>query len=649
MTITGGKWTTFRLMAEATMDQVCQQLEVERPCTTATTPVPGVEQGHYWLGHRLEEVEAHRLQGNLVCECELVTRTMIENAVRHNPTLTLDDLRRDVRLGKGPCQGGFCTYRATGILHEMAQAGELRHEMDEGSSSAQWNTAYLQSPSHNLENSARHAFDLNEVPSPHFNPNLLLRDFVQERWKGLTPILWGRQLKQERLDELIYLSLMNVDHLPEPDLASPVIGAGLSGLTAAYTAAKAGLKVKVVAKGLGALHWSAGTIDVLGYMPGDTKPVQRPLTTLDLLPGEHPYRLADASKALEAFQALTDSLGLSYGRLPNDENWLLPSPVGAARPAFLAPKAQQAGSLRSNEPMVIVGFHSLRDFYPQLIAENLTKQGHQARAEFLPLTLITDRHDSNTIQLAQGLEDAGQRKKLGQALKKLVKSGERLGLPAILGLDNHTQVWTDLQSQAGAPLFEIPTLPPSVPGVRLFRALRQQLRQMGVRIEAGMEVLESSEWRVASSKSPAANNQQSATKIEWVATETSARPLKHRAQAFLLATGGILGGGFNSDVNGRVWETIFHLPLTTPQKRPDWFRATFLDPLGHPVFQGGVAVGPDFRPVDETGQPIFANLYAAGSTLAHCDPVLERSLEGTAVVSGMAAAQAIIESLKVTA
>jgi glycerol-3-phosphate dehydrogenase subunit B len=60
-------------------------------------------------------------------------------------------------------------------------------------------------------------------------------------------------------------------------------------------------------------------------------------------------------------------------------------------------------------------------------------------------------------------------------------------------------------------------------------------------------------------------------------------------------------------------------------------------------------VGPDFRPVDEAGHPIFANLYAAGGVLAHCDPILERSLEGTAVVSGTAAAQAIIESLQVTA
>ncbi len=90
LTITGGKWTTFRLMAEQTVDAACRQLGVQRPCKTAETTVPGVEQGHYWLGHRLHEVEDHRLQGELICECELVTRAMLEHADEHNHTVTMD-------------------------------------------------------------------------------------------------------------------------------------------------------------------------------------------------------------------------------------------------------------------------------------------------------------------------------------------------------------------------------------------------------------------------------------------------------------------------------------------------------------------------------------------------------------------------------
>ncbi len=216
LTIIGGKWTTFRLMAEKTLDKASEQIGTRQPCITATTVVPGVEQGYYWLGHRLQQVEEHHLQGELICECELVTRTMLENAARNNPTLTLDDLRRDVRLGMGPCQGGFCTYRAAGILHEMTCQATAKDRRPSAGTDA-WNVTYLQSPSHNIAQS--------QSPVSNFaaeSTNLLLRDFLQERWKGLKPVLWGQQLKQERLDELLYLALMNADHLPDAEASSPM-------------------------------------------------------------------------------------------------------------------------------------------------------------------------------------------------------------------------------------------------------------------------------------------------------------------------------------------------------------------------------------------------------------------------------------------
>jgi glycerol-3-phosphate dehydrogenase len=225
LTMVGGKWTTFRLMAEVAVNKAGEYLCSGKACMTATSPVPGSEMGHYWLGHRLREVEEHHLQPQLICECELVTRTMLENAARSNPVLTLDDIRRDVRLGMGPCQAGFCTYRAAGVLHELS-----RQAAEEGSDSTleaeKWNVAHFQSPSHKLEPPRSNVQDptLRErKPSLYVQSvNLLLRDFVQERWNGLTPILWGRQLKQERLDELIYVCLMNAEHLPDESMTSPM-------------------------------------------------------------------------------------------------------------------------------------------------------------------------------------------------------------------------------------------------------------------------------------------------------------------------------------------------------------------------------------------------------------------------------------------
>jgi glycerol-3-phosphate dehydrogenase subunit B len=409
-----------------------------------------------------------------------------------------------------------------------------------------------------------------------------------------------------------------------------VIGAGLAGLIAAYTAAKAGRQVKIVTKGLGATHWHAGSIDVLGYYPNDSMPVNRPLDTIqDLVRAQpqHPYAILDGTlpDVLKNFAALTQELGLPYAGAANQgDNLWLPSPVGAARPTFLAPHAQLAGDLHRTEPILIVGLRGMRDFYPELIAENLSKQGQRARAAFLPLDLVTDRHDINTAQLASALDDPARRTKLAAELKKLVQPGERIGLPAILGMDAHAAALNDLQMQTGTTVFEIPTLPPSVPGVRLTNALRNQLRQLGVRVEINADAI---------------GFHAEGDRVLWIESDASGRPLKHRAEKFLLATGGILGGGINSDHTGKVWDTVFDLPLATPRERGQWFRARFFDPAGHPIFRAGVPVNREFQPVDANGVRVYKNVWAAGNALAHADPILERSLEGIAVATGIAAAR----------
>jgi len=174
LTIIGGKWTTYRLMAEVTVNQVCARLGSGSSCRTALEPLPGPEHATYhWLGEPLADVENASAYADLVCECELASRADVERAITGGDAHTLDDIRRQVRLGMGPCQGGFCSYRAAGLLHavQAPAAGEA---------------------------------------------NVALRDFLQERWKGLLPVLAGQQLRQERLNELINLDVLNADHLPGP-------------------------------------------------------------------------------------------------------------------------------------------------------------------------------------------------------------------------------------------------------------------------------------------------------------------------------------------------------------------------------------------------------------------------------------------------
>jgi glycerol-3-phosphate dehydrogenase len=172
VTITGGKTTTFRLMAEVAVDAACAQLGVDRPCRTHEEPLPGSEDGRFYsLGARLRAREPRPQSEEIICECELITRRRLEEAMQRRHTANLDDIRRTLRLGMGPCQGGFCIYRATGILHAVER----------------------------LDGRAA---------------NEALLAFLQERWKGVHPILYGDQMRQARLDDWIFQGLLGVRHLP---------------------------------------------------------------------------------------------------------------------------------------------------------------------------------------------------------------------------------------------------------------------------------------------------------------------------------------------------------------------------------------------------------------------------------------------------
>jgi glycerol-3-phosphate dehydrogenase len=172
LTMSGGKLTTYRLMAQDLVDAMCRQLGDERPSKTEHTVPPGQDGAElYTLGSRLRAREETLQEEQLICECELIGRRRLEETMRRRATTNLDDIRRSLRLGMGPCQGGFCIYRATGILHEV-------DELDGAEASGS------------------------------------LRHFLEERWKGSFPILYGDQLRQARLDDWIFQGLLDVEHLP---------------------------------------------------------------------------------------------------------------------------------------------------------------------------------------------------------------------------------------------------------------------------------------------------------------------------------------------------------------------------------------------------------------------------------------------------
>jgi glycerol-3-phosphate dehydrogenase len=161
--IVGGKLTTFRLMAEKMVDVIMASFKLKKACETAEIPLDGQEElSGYPLSKRLADMK------NIVCECELVNRNEVQRIINETGTRNVGDIQHRTRLGMGPCQGGFCTFRALGIMNDMS----------------------VISPEQSME---------------------MLRGFLQRRFRGIRYALWGDQLREEQLVEYIYLGILAME------------------------------------------------------------------------------------------------------------------------------------------------------------------------------------------------------------------------------------------------------------------------------------------------------------------------------------------------------------------------------------------------------------------------------------------------------
>jgi glycerol-3-phosphate dehydrogenase subunit B len=392
----------------------------------------------------------------------------------------------------------------------------------------------------------------------------------------------------------------------------------------ALALAEAGRRPLVLAKGQGATHWTAGTIDVWGSDTG--RGLRDSLQQVIAERPDHPYArvgVAGVEAALDRFRALMDAARYPYvGSL--ERNVLLPTAIGALRPAALMPATMAAGDVRLGGALLLAGFRELRDFFPTLAADNLSAQGVPARGIYLRLPPIKRKLDFSTRNFAQLFDEPAFREDIGRQLRAARGDATRIGLPAVLGLRDPIGVVADLQQLSGAQIFEIPTLPASVPGMRLYRIFRDAIIKAGGRLQVGSEVLRGAgaDGRLAAVYSAAA-----------------AREQEPRANSFLLATGGIAGGGVRTDHTGAVWETALGLPLQAPTSRGEWFASRLLSETGHPIYTAGVATDARLQPLDADGHAVYSNVAVAGAALAGCDPVRERCYSGMALATGWRAGQ----------
>ena len=393
-----------------------------------------------------------------------------------------------------------------------------------------------------------------------------------------------------------------------------IIGTGLSGLMAARTAAETGAKVLIVGKGTGSLCLFSNTIDVLGNLSEGTKMANGLPRWITDHP-EHPYSKLGWEKIEQALSSFRSIFQSQYTfQLIDHENCLIPTGAGTYRPTYLIPPTMIAGTSKNGKGL-IVGFKGFKDFYADYMADQL-----KCRGIVIPLSEFPGQEMSSTL-VARLMERESFRETLGRDLKKQMEGESRVGFPALLGMQDPLRVKKDLEEIIGVEVFEIPILPPSIPGMRIFRNFKEWLIQRGVTFLLGHSVSKADLY---------------GKRCKSIEVSHSPLSQSYSADRFILATGRFIGGGLKADEE-KIFEPLFNLPVLQPGSRDHWFANSFFN--GHPIHQTGILTDSSFRPFDQKGEQLLDNVWITGSILTGHDCIQEKSREGIELATGYWAAK----------
>ena len=552
-----------------------------------------------------------------ICECELVgAQRGSRTRCARRGTTNLDDIRRTLRLGMGPCQGGFCIYRAAG--HPARRRAARRRRRPTGS----------------------------------------LRHFLQERWKGVWPVLYGDQLRQARLDDWIFQGAARRGAPARRDGRRRRRSTPSSSRRRWHDARRHRRRDRARRphrRGpprpgrrprrscwprASAPPISAGaTIDVLGYAPGAGRVARaRRSPRLAAEQPDHPYarlgaaavgrgaRLAGAQVAAGPLAPYAYEGGLEReppaadrGRRAQadrdgagDDGRRATSGASAARVHRRLPPAQGLPS------------HAVR-------REPRARPRRAVEARGVELDLpVTGRADVNA--LGHRRSSSTTRRSAARSSQQLagrLHADERVGLPAVLGLRDPHAVWADLEHRLGRPVFEIPTLPPSVPGhAPLHDPARRAARAPAAARSSARGRRPGSDgdrgWRGCGCASAAARR--SAGPARSCSPRAASPPAASRSTP--AGTRARRRSGCRSPACRRTG---------APRFVPGYFD-------DQPMSRAGIAVDDELRPLDAGGEPVYENVRVAGASLAGAVPWKEKSGDGISLASGHRAAGLILQS-----
>jgi glycerol-3-phosphate dehydrogenase subunit B len=423
-----------------------------------------------------------------------------------------------------------------------------------------------------------------------------------------------------------------------------IIGAGISGLTCGIKCAQEGLNCVIISAGMSALHFASGSIDVFGY-DSRRHHVDDPFDYMDkniVSNRDHPYAICGLDIIKESLFFIKDALAIEEIDLYHNgfKNHFHFSTMGVLKPSFFSQRSVYNERIRDilgkKSKLAVLNFDGYRDFYPEITIANIKKNPDFKDMDFITGNILFPDYGSieknpfefRSVDIARIFDTLPYLNDIAEQIKDIAGDADIVCFPAFLGINNFKKHHEMLQLLTGKIIYEIPTLPPSLLGMRLDNALKSRFAALGGILISGDKVT---------------GGEVGAGIVNHVRTQNYGDSVL-KAGCYVLASGSFFSCGLVSD-HAAIKEPVFNLKIKHSNNRKDWSNEKLFDKNSHKFMEYGVEINESLNPFDANGG-VISNLFCAGAILPKYDPVKDGCGGGVAVSTGFLAAKNIINKLK---
>ena len=413
-----------------------------------------------------------------------------------------------------------------------------------------------------------------------------------------------------------------------------IIGGGLAGLICGIHLSKRGQRCAIVSSGQSALHFSSGSLELLGALP-DGEVVETPAEALVKLSEQapnHPYARFDAERFLalagqgadlirEAGVELVGSAAKNHYRL---------TPTGVMKPAWLTfggyVHSDQADALAWRN-VALFNAEGFLDFYPQFLADEMRRLGTNCKIYSFNLPelelLRQNPTEMRSANIARIFDNEATLARLADHIASRIGDEQAVLLPAVLGVHSQGSI-SYLEQRLKRSVAVVATLPPSVPGLQVQTLLRRYFQELGGTYMLG---------------DTAVGYQATGDKISALCTRNHG-DVALKADNYVLATGSFFSGGLVA-TNTEVYEPLFGVDVSYDTSREEWYDRDLFKAQGYESF--GVATTPSFNAM--RGGRVVENLYVAGAALSGFNALKQGCGAGVSVLTAVEVAERILSKM----